>query len=211
MGAANMNNLDSEKLINIVDEWFKTIAEKLVNIDQIKHVFNREDKDGNIRPHLIKLKIDNISYYINLIDDAMFTIRSDEPNNLYEHCISERQKNNYKYYEQFHNIFHQAILSRKSKLKEIQEMVNTNNNQSVENQNISIEDAAKLCEIAYITGRLTERNIIETPDHGLEDMFNSVYLPLYNDWKNNTNTLNDEEQCYISAYAQRILPITWAK
>lgn len=66
---------------------------------------------------------------------------------------------------------------------------------------------AQLCEIAYIVGRLEGDGKLEPQDLDLEEMYCTVYKPIYDEWQNpEENTFkDDEERGYISAFAQRKL------
>ena len=67
----------------------------------------------------------------------------------------------------------------------------------------------KLCEIAYIAGALEEQKRMKSPDgYDLEDMYTEVYVPILKEWADGIDKgifLNEEEEGYIGAYAQRRL------
>ena len=65
------------------------------------------------------------------------------------------------------------------------------------------EDIAKLCEIAVIFGQLLERGEVKPFDCLDEayDHFNTIYR----DWCNHVDIQSDEEEGYITAYANRVI------
>lgn len=66
-------------------------------------------------------------------------------------------------------------------------------------------DLARLTEIAYIFGSLVERGKVENLGKDIEGML-EIYNKILDEWSNGINNqifLNNEEEGYISSYAQR--------
>lgn len=71
-----------------------------------------------------------------------------------------------------------------------------------------MKNCDKLCEIAFISGRLVEEGLIDFDEEGLQEMYTSVYAPIMKEWEDGLGKgifKNTEEEGYISAYAQRRL------
>jgi hypothetical protein len=64
-------------------------------------------------------------------------------------------------------------------------------------------DMAKICEVAVIYGQLYEMGVVK----GFEDLeeAHEQFSKIYEDWSNFVDIKNNEEEGYISAYAQRVL------
>lgn len=71
--------------------------------------------------------------------------------------------------------------------------------------NLNIESIARLCEVAYICGNTNSPLKEQYQDLDLEGMFEEIYQPIFDDWQNKIDIRGDEEEGYISAYAQRVL------
>ena len=65
----------------------------------------------------------------------------------------------------------------------------------------SLYEIAQMCEIALILSN------VETDADGLEEQFENHIRPIFEEWKNGLDKgifKNEEEEGYISAYAERI-------
>ena len=71
---------------------------------------------------------------------------------------------------------------------------------------------ARLCEIAYIYGKLESKGRVIEQDKDLEDMYEDIFLNIYEEWQNGSLCKNTYEEGYITEYAQeRILELYGVK
>lgn len=66
----------------------------------------------------------------------------------------------------------------------------------------------QLCEVAFITGSLKGEGKIVTPDYELSEMYANIYIPVLTEWCHGIRDkifINEEEEGYVGAYAQRRL------
>lgn len=70
---------------------------------------------------------------------------------------------------------------------------------------VNEEASKKLCEIAYIAGRMTQRGLIDLQCDTLDDA-HVVYEQILKDWEDEVDVEEgSEEHGYISAYASKRL------